>query len=141
MKEIKKEVLINAPVAKVWQHLTDSKKLESWLMVNDFKPRIGRKFIFRCEVSDDDEWDGIVYCELKEITPMKRLVFSWTSDQIKDQTLVTITLEQVEDKTRVTLIHSGWDKLPPDKDFLFDNYDSGWGSYIEQKLKAAVEQQ
>ena len=40
--EIVKEILIDAPVAKVWLHLTDPKRIAGWLMPNDFELRVGR---------------------------------------------------------------------------------------------------
>lgn len=138
-KQIKKEIIINAPLETVWDYLIDRDKIAAWLMENNFEPKVGREFTFYCQGNDKEIGEGFIYCEVKEIVPFKKIVYSWTSGQLEIETLVTITLKKVNDKTRVTLIHSGWDQLPPDKDYLFDNYDSGWEGYIMQKLKEALE--
>jgi hypothetical protein len=40
------EVIYPYPVQQVWRALTDSRALAKWLMPNDFRPRLGRKFCF-----------------------------------------------------------------------------------------------
>jgi len=45
MKIIKKEIVIDAPVAKVWKHLTDPEKIAGWLMPNDFEAVVGKHFV------------------------------------------------------------------------------------------------
>ncbi|NIR48919.1 SRPBCC domain-containing protein [candidate division KSB1 bacterium] len=137
MSTIRKEVTIDAPASVVWDYLTDSEKVAEWLMPNDFQAKVGKRFTFRCEPTED--WDGIVYCEVKELVPLQKLTLSWTTDQFQIETEVSITLHESKGKTKVALVHSGWDKLPPDKDFLFDNYDQGWKGYIEENLKESIE--
>jgi uncharacterized protein YndB with AHSA1/START domain len=38
--------------------------------------------------------------------------------------------------TRVTLIHRGWEKLPPEKQSQRESYDKGWGSVFGEKYRA-----
>jgi len=109
MKIIKKEIVINAPVAKVWEHITDSKKIAGWFSPNDFEARVGKEFSIECK-SGEGNISGVV----KEIVPQQKLVYSFKSKVTKIETLVTITLVKEGKGTRLTLIHSGWDALPPD---------------------------
>jgi uncharacterized protein YndB with AHSA1/START domain len=37
------------PIEKVWAAITDPAALAQWLMVNDFEPRIGKRFTLRAE--------------------------------------------------------------------------------------------
>ncbi|MFQ5651661.1 MAG: SRPBCC domain-containing protein [bacterium] len=137
MKTIRKEIMVGSPVLKVWKHLTDPNKLGTWLMPNDFEATAGKMFTFQCEPKGD--WDGVVLCEIQEIIPMKKLVFSWTTNVIQVETKVTFTLQETKGQTRVELIHSGWDALPADKKELFEQFDCGWEIFFNQQLHELIE--
>jgi uncharacterized protein YndB with AHSA1/START domain len=124
MKIIRKEILIDAPVAKVWEHITDQKKITGWLMPNDFEPTVGREFSLDCNEQ------GTVSCVVKEIVPQQKLVYSFKSKVTKVETLLTLTLAREGKDTRLTLIHSGWDALPPGEQGVADNYEGGWGGAL-----------
>ena len=124
MKIIRKEILIDAPVAKVWEHITDQKKIAGWLMPNDFEATVGREFSLDCNEQ------GTVSCVVKEIVPMQKLVYSFKSKVTKVETLLTLTLAKEGKSTRLTLVHSGWDALPPGEQGIADMYDGGWGGAL-----------
>ena len=126
MKQIKKEIVISAPAAKVWEHITDPKKIAGWLMENDFEPKVGKEFSMSCNT------EGEIACVVKEIVPERKLVYSFRSDDIPVETLVTITLVREGNGTRLTLVHSGWDALPPDQQRIADPYDGGWAGFLEK---------
>jgi uncharacterized protein YndB with AHSA1/START domain len=132
MKIIKKEIVINAPVAKVWEHITDSKKIAGWFKPNTFEARVGAAFTIECH-----EEDGQVFGVVKEIVPLKKLVYTFQSKMIKIETLVTITLAPEGKSTRLTLIHSGWDALPPDQQNVSDEFESGWGGFLKNLQETA----
>lgn len=136
MNSIIKEIVINAPIEKVWSYLTDSSKLEKWLMPNNFKPELQRKFIFEC-VQDDCEVN-IIECVLLVIIPYEKLVFSWYASNIGATTKVSISLKETDNGIKITLIHSGWDKLLADIKPIRDDYDNGWESFIMDKLKKTL---
>lgn len=77
------------PVERVWDALTSSQALAAWLMPNDFEPVAGHRFTFRTKPAPG--FDGIVHCEVLELDPPKRMVWSWTGGNI--DTTVTFTLE------------------------------------------------
>ena len=131
MKLIKREILIDAPAAKVWEHITDPEKIADWLMPNDFAATVGKSFVLDCAQQ------GKVSCVVKEVIPQKKLVYSFQSKVTKVETLVTITLAKEGNGTRLTLIHTGWDALPPDEQGVADNYGGGWGAGLE-KLRGQI---
>jgi uncharacterized protein YndB with AHSA1/START domain len=131
MKQIKKEILIAAPPAKVWEHITDPKKLAAWLMPNDFEPLVGKEFVMHCQHAET------VSCVVKEIVPLQKLVYSFRTAETKAATLVTITLAKEDKNTRLTLIHSGWEALPPDQQGAAGNFEEGWGDFLK-KLQQAL---
>ena len=130
MRIIRKELVIDAPVAKVWEHITDPAKIAGWLMPNDFDATVGHAFSMDC--GEKGQITGVV----KEIIPRQKLVYSFTSKDIKIETIVTITLSPEHGRTRVTLVHSGWDALPPPDQGIADAFEQGWG----QKLRILQEQ-
>lgn len=137
MRIIKKEIVIEAPVARVWKHITDPQKIAGWLMPNDFEAAAGREFFLECQ------HQGKISCVVREIVPNQKLVYSFQPRDFKVETLVTITLATEGKATRLTLVHSGWDTLPPDQQGQADNYEGGWGPLLNklQEQMAAVANQ
>jgi uncharacterized protein YndB with AHSA1/START domain len=126
MKIIKKEIVIEAPAPKVWEHIIDPTKIAAWLMPNDFEATVGRKFFLNCEHG------GKSWCVVKEIVPNQKLVYSFEIKDVDLETLVTITLAKEGKGTRLTLVHSGWDALPPNQQGVADGYNGGWGGFLEK---------
>jgi uncharacterized protein YndB with AHSA1/START domain len=120
-------VLPHAPET-VWTTLTTSGLIARWLMPNDFEPVIGKRFTFKTTPRDD--WDGVVHCEVLEIVPNKKLVYSWkggTEGSTKAamlDSLVTWTLTPEAGGTRLKLVHSGF--RSPENDFAFEAMSPGW---------------
>jgi uncharacterized protein YndB with AHSA1/START domain len=126
MKTIKKEILIAAPVARIWEHITDPKKIAGWLMPTDFEATVGKKFILDCQQQ------GTISCVVKEVVPPQKLVYSFQSKVTRVETLVTLTLTKEGNGTRLTLVHSGWDALPPGEQGIADLFGDGWGSSLKK---------
>jgi uncharacterized protein YndB with AHSA1/START domain len=133
MKIIKKEIVIEAPAAKVWEHITDSKKIAGWFHPNTFESRVGAAFTIEC----CEEKDGAISGVVKEIVPQKKLVYTFRSNEIKVETLVTITLAAEGKSTRLTLVHSGWDALPQDEQNISDQFNGGWGTFLKNLQETA----
>ena len=106
-------------------------------MPNDFEATVGRQFILDCQQQ------GKVSCIVKEVIPHQKLVYSFQSIVTKVETLVSITLSTEGRSTRVILIHSGWDALPPGEQGIADGFGGGWGTSLaklrEQFLAARTE--
>src|SRR5215471_12827991 len=67
-------VLPHTPEA-VWKTLTAAALIAQWLMPNDFEPVLGKRFTFKTKPMGS--WDGVVHCEVLEIVPNEKLVYSW----------------------------------------------------------------
>ncbi|HUE37003.1 MAG TPA: SRPBCC domain-containing protein [Candidatus Acidoferrum sp.] len=132
MKIIKKEIVIDAPASKVWEHITDSKKIAGWFKPNTFEARVGAAFTIECHAED-----GIVSGIVKEIVPQKKLVYTFRSNMTRVETLVTITLASEGKSTRLTLVHSGWDALPPEEQNISDQFEGGWGGFLKNLQETA----
>ena len=94
-----------------------------WLMPNDFAAEVGRRFTFRTKPMGD--WDGVVHCEVIELVPHRKLVYSWKGGSRTNtkygsslDTVVTWTLAPVAGGTRLRMVHAG--SCSPDNDVAFD---------------------
>ncbi len=120
MDDIRKEIVIEASIEKVWQALCTSEGLAAWLMPNDFKPEVGAKFQFQSG-EDCNNPSFLVDCMVTEIDPPHRLAFTWKPVPDAPDTLVTFELRDLGGKTEVVLTHTGW----ADTD-LREMHNGGW---------------
>ena len=119
----------------VWKALTDSDLIARWLMPNDFRDAVGARFTFTTRPMGD--WDGVVHCEVLELVPNERLVYSWKGGSdgnpaygSKLDSVVTFTLTPVAGGTRLRLVHSGF--RSPGNDMAFDAMSGGWGRIVHR---------
>jgi len=147
-EEIVVEYALAAPPAKVWRALTEPELLAAWLMQNDIAPVVGHKFTFRAQPMGD--WNGIVDCEVLEVVPESRLVYTWTGGSAnggsakndeyghKLETTVTWTLEPAADGgTLLKLVHHGFHA----DDFAYKMMGMGWkgkGAAIDRAAAAVL---
>jgi uncharacterized protein YndB with AHSA1/START domain len=134
-------VLPHAP-ERVWQALTSAELIGRWLMPNDFAAEVGRRFTFRRRPMGD--WDGVVHCEVLELMPQRKLVYSWKGGSDSNptygarlDTVVTRTLTPVAGGTRLRLVHAGF--RSPGNDFAFDAMSPGWGRVLQGIERVAAE--
>lgn len=93
------------PIQAVWHALTDSVALASWLMPNDFAPRLGHRFSLRSAAIPG--WRGRAECQVLELDPPWRMVWSWRSADVGEPTMLTFELSTVAEGTRLKLHHAG----------------------------------
>jgi uncharacterized protein YndB with AHSA1/START domain len=102
------------PVDRVWEALTSSEALAAWLMPIEGVggagrlDRVGHRFTFRTRPAPG--FDGIVRCEVLELDPPHRMVWSWAGGKI--DTIVTFTLDETADSgTRLRMHQVGFHGL------------------------------
>jgi len=116
----------------VWRALTTAELIARWLMPNDFEAVVGKRFTFTTRPIGD--WDGVVHCEVREVVPLKRLVYSWVGGTDSNNgksnyasrldSVVTWTLQAEGSGTRLRMVHSGF--RSPGNDFAYDTMSGGW---------------
>jgi uncharacterized protein YndB with AHSA1/START domain len=136
-KIIKHQFSFSHPVETVWEYLTDSDLLASWLMKNDFKPIIGHEFQFRTGPIPAMNFDGIFYCKVLAIVPFKHLSYSWNSGSgdgnISLESVVDWHLEPTEKGTDLFLEHSGFAKK--ENLAIYNGLLLGWVEKLEKIAK------
>ena len=121
------------PVDRVWAALTSSDALAAWLMPNDFKPAVGHRFTFR--TSPAPGFDGIVRCEVLELDPPRRMVWTWAGGNI--DTTVTFTLEETAAGTRLRMHQVGFHGLGAQLTRRI--LASGWPGILRKRLPAYLD--
>ena len=111
-RDIKHQFTFLHPPEVVWDYLTNAELLAQWLMPNDFKPIVGLTFQFKAKPKVKLGFDGTVYCQVLEIIPYKKLVYSWKGGMSKENpsldSIVIWTLIPTDKGTILLLEHKGF---------------------------------
>ncbi len=137
--KVEKQIEIAAPVAKVWDALTNHEKFGAW-----FRVKLEGPFV-ASEVSKGFiTWPGYEHLKwaatVKEIMPQKLFSFTWHPYAVdpavdyshETPTLVEFRLETTMMGTRVTVTESGFDKVPEARRAeAFRMNDGGWAQQVK----------
>ncbi len=134
LPEIRKQVIINAPIEKVWNAIATSEGLALWWMENTFKPILGYEFILKAGPFGDSP------CKVTEINAPNKLSFDWDKDWHLTFELTEIT----NGSCRLNFTHSGWDECKSTKfgqkhTEIRTVMDKGWEENIKEKLPKKLE--
>jgi uncharacterized protein YndB with AHSA1/START domain len=134
-KPIIMEILLNAPVQKVWKALTDKNEMKIWYFdLEEFKPEVGFKFHFTGGPSPEKQY--LHLCEITEVIPEKKLAHTWHYDGYPGNSFLTFELTPQGNKTLLKLTHKDLETLPRDNpDFAVRNFEEGWNSIINDALE------
>lgn len=128
----------------LWKTLTTPELMGRWLMTpTGFEPTQGNRFTY--QTTPAGKWDGVIHCEVLEVTPNERLVHTWRSGHEANadygsrlETVATWTLTKTDGGTRVRLVHSGF--CSPRNDSAFRNMSEGWPKILQTIGDLAGEQ-
>jgi len=118
--------ILNAPRELVFRAWSDPEIRAKWFGPKDFTATIieddvrpGGAYHFHVRGPNyDDHWRGVY----REVVAPERLVFTWAND-----TLVTVTFEDLGATTRLTLRHTGFPA-----EAIRDEHTHGWSSTLER---------
>jgi uncharacterized protein YndB with AHSA1/START domain len=140
---IEKKILIRAPQSRVWEALTDARQFGTWFrakLENDFA--VGQQTVGQITHPGYEHVRFEVTVERME--PQKRFAFRWHPYAIDPKvdysaeppTLVEFRLEETPDGTLLTVVESGFDRLPPERrDEAFRMNERGWNGQVENVRK------
>ncbi len=140
---IEKSVVLRAPLARVWRALTDAKEFGSWFGVEfngPFSPGVPLQGKITSPPSPP-EYAGFTFdVAVDRIEPMRLFSFRWHPyavergrDYSKEPTtLVVFELEEVPEGTRLKVVESGFDRIPPERRATaFRMNDQGWAAQMK----------
>jgi uncharacterized protein YndB with AHSA1/START domain len=120
----------------VWEYLTNAELMAQWLMPNDFMPILGYDFEFKTKPLPQFNSDGIFYCKVLEITPVKKLAYSWKGGpgkgQINLDSVVVWTLHKKGEGTELVLEQSGFNVV--ENATIYAAMHEGWLKNIQKIL-------
>jgi uncharacterized protein YndB with AHSA1/START domain len=130
----------DAPVAAVWQAITEPAAIREWFMpFENFRPEVGCDFTFTAVDHDQVSW--VHLCTVKEVIPQKKIAYTWRYEGQPGNTLVTMELTPDGPGTHIKLTHSGLDTLPKLPAFARENFAAGWTELIGKLLKEFSQRQ
>ena len=130
---IERKIHIKAPRSRVWRSLSDAEQFGNW-----FGAALkGKTFASGQRVEVPMTIKGcehIMFDVIPErIEPESLMSYRWhpytTGDDFsnEERTLVTFTLKEVDDGTLLTVVESGFDKIPPARRMrAFSGNSNGW---------------
>jgi uncharacterized protein YndB with AHSA1/START domain len=136
---IEKKILLRAPKARVWRAIADTKEFGSWFGVKldgEFSP--GAKVSGKITSKGYDHLTMTVAVE--RVDKERLLSFRWHPYDIdpsldtssEPMTLVEFQLEETAQGTLLTVIESGFDKVPPARRAkAFEMNDQGWAEQMK----------
>jgi uncharacterized protein YndB with AHSA1/START domain len=128
------EVFPHVP-ALIWRALTDGDLIGRFLMPpSGFAAVPGTQFTLQTKPAG--AWDGTIRCEVIDVVPQEKLVYSWKGGDAGNigygsllSTLVTWTLSPAgEGSTRLRLEHSGFEL--PRNETAYSSMSDGWKTVV-----------
>jgi uncharacterized protein YndB with AHSA1/START domain len=145
---IEKEVVLRAPLERVWRAISDADQFGQWFGVRFDGPFVEGTavtgVITPTTVDDDvarmqephagkaDTW------QIVAIEPQRRLAFRWhpypvePGDDDEPTTLVEFTLAETDGGVLLRIVESGFDQLPAERrSAAFEGNSEGWAKQTE----------
>jgi uncharacterized protein YndB with AHSA1/START domain len=135
--EIRISLVIDAPRDLVFRALIDPAALNTWVASSaEVEPRVGGRYRYgwRYPVGGRDVDGGPT--TILDLVENERLVtdwLDWRGDDTRSPTRVAWLLEDVGEKTRVTVVHGGFSRAADASDYPF-----GWAEFLG-RLKSVTE--
>ncbi|MEE9325661.1 MAG: SRPBCC domain-containing protein [Cocleimonas sp.] len=129
---IHKSCFFNASRETVWSYLTDKDKLGEWFHPSIANLADGEDYAL-VEKNDKGEEEKVCWGTVLEMDKPNTLVYSFTVGPLKGElTTVTWTLEEIKDGTKLTLTHEGISKAAGDAAIgLLMALDKGWDKHLD----------
>ena len=136
---IEKQILLRAPKTRVWRALTDSQEFGTWFRVKLEGPfEVGR--VVKGRIMHPGYEHLVMEVTVERMDPENVFSYRWHPYAVdpdvdysqEPMTLVEFRLEEVPDGTMLTLVESGFDRIPASRRAeAFRMNDDGWSAQME----------
>lgn len=146
-RQIEKQILLRAPLVRVWQALTDSRRFGTWFGVSFDGPFVEgthmRGVVAPTKLDEaiakaQRAYEGATFeMTIERIVPRRLFSFRWHPFAVdpdsdysgEPTTLVEFRLEERADGVLVTITESGFDKIPLERRArAFEANEGGWNA-------------
>jgi uncharacterized protein YndB with AHSA1/START domain len=136
---IEKQVVLRAPRSRVWRAIATAQEFGAWFRMN-FEGEFAEGVTIRGNLTHPGLEHVSLEIRVEHIEPERYFSYRWhpyaidpTVDYAAEPTtLVEFVLEESQDGTVLTIIESGFDRLPLSRrDEAFRMNDRGWSGQIK----------
>jgi uncharacterized protein YndB with AHSA1/START domain len=140
---IEKQVLLRAPRSRVWRALTDAAEFSSW-----FGVKLEAPFAPGATVRGQITHPGYEHLTMEVVVdrmePERYFSYRWhpaahdpkTDYSVEPMTLVEFRLEEAAEGTRLTIVESGFDRIPlARRAEAYRMNDGGWTAQAQRIAK------
>lgn len=137
---IEKQIVLRAPLSRVWRALTDSAEFGAWFRCKFDEPFVVGKSVIG-KITHPGYENLTMEVIIEDLDPSRhRFAYRWhpygvdpTYDYSKEPpTLVELQLSEVAGGTQLTVIESGFDKIPAARrDEAFRMNTNGWDAQLK----------
>ncbi len=136
---IEKHILLDAPIARVWQALASAGEFGSWFGVDvEGEFALGARLCGRVTTPGYEHlaWDVVV----ERLEPPRLLAWRWHPNAVdpgtgysgEPTTLVEFELEPIDAGTLLRIRESGFSSLPPNRrDAAYRGNEQGWSAQLQ----------
>jgi len=138
---VEKTIELKAPRSRVWRAISNGKDFGAWFglgspleLVGDFVPgaTINGKWTVDGKEVDEE------FCTIERVEPERLLSFFWVPYELPPgdspakhpKTRIEFRLEDTQTGTRLTVVESGFSKLPADKQYKRTDNAEGWAVQV-----------
>jgi uncharacterized protein YndB with AHSA1/START domain len=137
---IEKQLVLKAPRARVWRALSNGEELGSWFGVKGLKGAFQPGQKVRGNITHPGYEHLVMEATIDQVQPEKLLSLRWHPHAVEPgvdysgepTTLVEFRLEEVSGGTQVTVVESGFDRIPAarrEKAYLMNS--EGWAAQLQ----------
>ena len=139
---VEKVIELRASRARVWRAIASAKEFASWFglgeplrLEGDFVP--GARIVGVWPAGERETRE--LFCTIEHVEPERRLSFHWVPYEIPagddpakhPTTRIEFRLEDSDIGTKLTVVESGFAKLPADKQYKRDQNAQGWAIQLQ----------
>jgi uncharacterized protein YndB with AHSA1/START domain len=134
---IEKQILIRAPRSRVWRAIHDRTEFGTWFRVRLPPGTFAAGETVNGNITHPGYEHLTMSIDVVDVEPEHRLSYRWHPYAIdpnvdyssEPTTLVTFTLEEAAEGTRLTIVESGFDQIPAHRrDEAFRMNEGGWAA-------------
>jgi uncharacterized protein YndB with AHSA1/START domain len=137
---IEKNVVLRAPRSRVWRAITNAKEFSEWFQMKlDGEIAKGAK-LYGTVTRPGNEHVNAIELLIEQIEPERYFSYRWhpyaldpkVDYSVEPTTLVEFILQETEGGTAVTIVESGFDRIPlARRAEAFRMNDKGWGGQVK----------
>ncbi len=125
---IKKEVILQSDITKVWSAISQQEEISKWFLKADFKAEKDYAYTFSSSGNECEPIIGVV----KSADPYV-LIYTWIVTGTEVETTVQWQLETIAEGTKLTLEHTGISNYASATAIeMFESFNGGWDNCINE---------